>query len=71
MGVDGALTHLFGMNGNFGIGLWPERRLHVNGAMRLQPLNVAPSSPSKGDIYFDNIINKLRVFDGNTWQNCW
>jgi len=71
MGVDGNLTHLFGANGGLGIGIQPARALHINDVMRLEPRNTAPSNPSKGDIYFDNISNKLRVYDGITWQNCW
>jgi hypothetical protein len=71
MGVDGNLTNLYGSNGGFGIGIQPQRALHINDVMRLEPRNTAPSSPSKGDIYFDNTLNKLRVYDGTTWQNCW
>lgn len=59
-------------NGNVGIGTsFPARTLHVNDVMRLEPRNTVPSSPSKGDMYFDGVINKLRVYDGTTWQNCW
>ncbi len=58
--------------GNVGIGtIAPQRRLHINDVMRLEPRSTAPSSPSKGDMYFDSTINKLRVYDGTTWQNCW
>lgn len=58
--------------GNVGVGnIDPQRALHINDVMRLEPRNTAPSSPSKGDIYFDNTLNKLRVYDGTTWQNCW
>jgi len=58
--------------GNVGIGdIDPQRTLHIKDVMRLEPRNTAPSSPSKGDIYFDNTLNKLRVYDGTTWQNCW
>jgi len=71
MGVDGNLTNLYGSNGGFGIGIQPQRALHINDVMRLEPRNTVPSSPAKGDIYFDNTLNKLRVYDGTTWQNCW
>jgi hypothetical protein len=55
-----------------GIGIQtPQRVLHVNDVMRLEPRTSAPTSPAKGDIYFDNTLNKLRVYDGTTWQNCW
>lgn len=67
------ITNLYDSNyGNVGIGITnPQRKLHVNDIMRLEPRNTAPSNPSKGDIYFDGILNKLRVYDGTTWQNCW
>ena len=57
---------------NVGIGTAnPQRKLHIKSVMRLEPINSAPLSPSKGDMYFDGIINKLRVYDGTTWQSCW
>lgn len=57
---------------NVGIGTTsPARTLHVNAIMRLEPIPSAPTSPAKGDIYFDSTLNKLRVFDGVVWQNCW
>ena len=49
----------------------PVRSLHVKDVIRLEPRSTAPSSPAKGDIYFDNTLNKLRVYDGTIWQNCW
>jgi hypothetical protein len=58
--------------GNFGIGTTaPARVLHVKDVMRLEPRTSSPSTPSKGDIYFDSTLNKLRVWDGTIWQNCW
>ncbi|MEN9339867.1 MAG: hypothetical protein RIQ62_1179, partial [Bacteroidota bacterium] len=71
IGVDGNLTNLYGSNGGLGIGIQPQRSLHVNDVMRLEPRYTIPGSPSKGDIYFDGNTNKLRVFDGTTWQDCW
>ena len=44
---------------------------NVNSIMKLVPINTAPLSPTKGTMYFDGTINKLRVYDGTTWQNCW
>lgn len=59
-------------NGNVGIGTTtPLRTLHVNSVMRLEPIASSPSNPSKGDMYFDSTLNKLRVYDGSVWQNCW
>jgi hypothetical protein len=58
--------------GNVGVGTSsPARTLHVNAVMRLEPIPTAPASPAKGDMYFDSTLNKLRVYDGTTWQNCW
>jgi len=71
IGVDGNLSNIYGSNGNIGINIMPKRSLHVDDVMRLEPRNSAPSSPSKGDIYFDNVLNKLRVYDGTVWQSCW
>jgi hypothetical protein len=38
-------------------------------------LNLAPGSQpataSAGDIYFDSGINKLRAYDGSSWNNLW
>ena len=59
-------------SGNVGIGtMQPARKLHVTDAMRLEPIPNPPLSPSKGDMYFDSTLNKLRVYDGSVWQNCW
>lgn len=71
IGVDGNLAKIYGSNGNIGINIIPKRSLHIDDVLRLEPRNSAPSSPSKGDIYFDNVLNKLRVYDGTIWQSCW
>jgi hypothetical protein len=71
IGVDGNLANIFGVNGNIGINIQPQRRLHISDVMRIEPTSAAPLNPSKGDIYFDNNVNKLRVYDGTIWQNCW
>lgn len=59
---------------NIGLGVGtnaPARNLHVKDVMRLEPRASAPTSPAKGDMYFDSTLNKLRVYDGAAWQNCW
>ena len=59
-------------NGNVGIGTSsPERTLHVKDVLRLEPRISVPDSPEAGDMYFDATTNKLKVFDGNLWQECW
>ena len=70
--VDGGNSYFQNHGGNFGIGTSsPARTLHVNAVMRLEPIATAPTTPAKGDMYFDSTLNKLRVYDGATWQNCW
>ena len=72
MGVDGNLGSIYSNGGNFGININnPARSLHVKDVMRLEPIPTAPASPAKGDMYFDSTLNKLRVYDGTVWQNCW
>ena len=71
------LTQTLTVNGTqsvqkLGVGVAnPVRTLHVNDVMRLEPLLTAPTNPSRGDIYYDGVLNKLRVYDGSVWQSCW
>lgn len=30
-----------------------------------------PTSPATGTGWYDANVNKMKVFDGSTWQNCW
>lgn len=58
--------------GNLGVNICvPQRSLHVKDVMRLEPRSFSPPNPGKGDIYFDGTTNKLRVYDGTTWRDCW
>lgn len=71
-GVENDIITLNRLNSFVGVGTSvPETTLHVDGVMRLEPRSTAPTSPARGDMYFDSTINKLRVYDGTTWQNCW
>ncbi len=45
----------------------PEAPLHVNDYMKLTPRNNAPSTPTEGVIYYDNVDHELKVFNGTTW----
>jgi hypothetical protein len=49
----------------------PKFQIRPTGSVLLKPLSTAPSSPSEGEMYYDNILKKLRVWDGTVWQNCW
>jgi|GEM_PF-5332247 len=58
--------------GNMGIGIIsPQRKLHVNDVMRLEPRYSSPQNPSEGDIYMDGNEHVLKVFDGTEWKRCW
>jgi len=49
----------------------PQRALHINDVMRLEPRTSAPGGAAAGDLYFDSTIGKLMCYDGTTWQACW
>jgi hypothetical protein len=37
----------------------------------LEPGNQAPDNPKEGDIYYDGLLKKLRVYDGTAWKDSW
>jgi len=55
-----------------GIGIiHPQRKLHINDVMRLEPSFAPPENPSEGDIYMDGNEHVLKVYDGTVWKSCW
>jgi hypothetical protein len=36
-------------------------------ALNAVALAAAPASPAAGDVYFDTVLNGLRVYDGASW----
>ncbi len=44
----------------------PQRALHINGVMRLEP-TLQPGSPSQGDIYSDSGDGHLYYYNGSSW----
>ena len=55
---------------NTGVGTWdPEAPLHITDFMKLEPRSTAPSSPTKGMIYYDSTDDKLKVYTGSVWEN--
>jgi hypothetical protein len=49
----------------------PQRALHIKDVIRLDPRNAPPEDPTKGDMYFDGITNKLRIYDGSVWRDAY
>lgn len=49
----------------------PVERLRVKqtGSVRFVPLATAPSGPEAGDVYYDSTTNKLRCYNGTTWND--
>jgi len=43
----------------------------INDVLKITPRTSAPPTPDKGTVYFDDVTNKLMVYDGTTWQACW
>jgi hypothetical protein len=71
-GLNGGSQLTFQIYKGFGNGGWTvPMTIKPQGSINFQPMATPPSSPAKGDIYFDSTLNKLRVFDGTVWQNCW
>jgi len=56
------------LEGNLGVGLeTPQQKIHISGAMRLEPQNTAPANGALGDLYVGT-DNKLYFHDGTTWR---
>lgn len=43
-------------------------RINADGSVNFTPM-ATPAAPSAGDIYYDSTLNKLRCYDGTTWNN--
>jgi len=55
-------------NGNIGIGIEePQTSLHIKDVLRLEP-SYGPLNPSAGDIYFDKVSEKLKVYSEGVWK---
>ena len=73
--VGGLSFHVADGTGSWGQAYQQERMRIDNGRItakvpfRLEPLSSAPSSPSKGDMYYDNVANQVKVYNGSSWDN--
>ena len=54
--------------GNLGLGSSsPQRVLHINDTLRLEPRSAAPGSAGAGDIYYDSDSNELCFYNSSAW----
>lgn len=44
-------------------------RIKSTGGVRYVPLDAAPAAPDAGEVYYDNLTNKLRCYNGTTWND--
>ncbi len=68
-GGDGSVKRLVieRNTGNVGVGVTePQRKLHISGAMRLEPQETAPENPIIGDMYMD-LEGNLHLYNGTNW----
>ncbi|MFH2144206.1 MAG: hypothetical protein ABIJ97_17395 [Bacteroidota bacterium] len=60
------------MTGDLGLGIeYPARKLHIKDVMRLEPRPLPPMPASAGDIYYNSLDNKLKVYNGTVWMDCY
>ncbi len=58
-------------DGKVGIGTaTPGELLDVHGAIHIEP-GSAPAVANEGDLYYDDVDNVLKCYDGANWQNLW
>jgi hypothetical protein len=43
--------------------------IKTSGGIRYVPLSSAPASPEAGEVYYDSGTNKLRCYNGTTWND--
>ena len=68
-GVSNTVQMIITENGNIGVGSGmtnPQRSLHIDDVMRLEPRTTAPTSPSLGDVYVDD-SNAFCVYLDAAW----
>jgi hypothetical protein len=54
---------------NFGANSAVRVRVRSNGSLQLVPLSVDPSNGELGDLYFNSNLNRLRFYNGTSWDN--
>jgi hypothetical protein len=51
-----------------GATLTPRMRIKSNGSVRYEPMST-PASAESGDVYYDSSTNKLRCYNGTSWND--
>ena len=58
-----------GADGNIGAGTSnPQRTMHINDVLRLEPRSAPPEAPSEGDIYVNSSDHHLYCYLGGNWK---
>lgn len=72
--TEASSVYISPLTGNVGVGIaLPQQKLHVKDVMRLEPRTTAPSGAMPGDLYFDSITQKLKVYTllpTPGWKDC-
>ncbi|ETR69157.1 MAG: hypothetical protein OMM_04117 [Candidatus Magnetoglobus multicellularis str. Araruama] len=75
--TQGATTTHTVEDGNVGIGttsptetLEINGTVHINNALKFQPISYTPAEATAGTLFYDNDTHKLKVYDGTEWKNC-
>ena len=46
-----------------------EKITTIDNVLKLEPTSNVPSNPTKGYIYMDNSDNKLKYYNGSSWES--
>ena len=57
------------IEGDLGVGIsTPKRKVHISGALRLEPQDTPPADGEIGDLYVNKTDNKLYFHNGSDWK---
>lgn len=57
------------IEGKIGVGIsTPKRKVHISGALRLEPQDTPPADGELGDLYVNDTDNKLYFHNGSDWK---
>lgn len=66
-GIGAGVIGVGGATG-YGVQAQADTTSPARAAMRIVPQDTAPTIALKGDVYFDDVLNKLRIYSGVAWE---